>query len=289
MQDVVERSHEKSSMLQGFGDAVLRAEALEDQLVKSQKHAAAMPSKLDAAFAKYHNDIQEMQAKDGDLVRKNKSLRNKNKGTPLDLLSTCWRSRGSLTRCSLLLAELETRVEQLKTSETDLKNLFYREQEARQVLELDYKELAYECDKHMELRIASDRDLVNGYKSLQKLNEDCEKLRAQLKELEEAALPIARLLMPHPGGPKIAPLVDRLKEAPSRLAVYVKHLARSIPNQVLAFMKSYFPKAPVDVVAGGLAANCTDEQYASCWSRWRPLQNKSPTSLISSSPVIVSL
>jgi hypothetical protein len=26
-------------------------------------------------------------------------------------------------------------------------------------------------------------------------------------------------------------------------------------------MKSNFPKAPVDVVAGGLAANCTDEQY----------------------------
>jgi hypothetical protein len=26
-------------------------------------------------------------------------------------------------------------------------------------------------------------------------------------------------------------------------------------------MKSYFPKAPVDVVAGGLAANCTDDQY----------------------------
>jgi hypothetical protein len=45
----------------------------------------------------------------------------------------------------------------------------------------------------MELRIASDRDLVNCYKSLQKLNEDCEKLWAQLKELEEAALPIARL------------------------------------------------------------------------------------------------
>jgi hypothetical protein len=35
---------------------------------------------------------------------------------------------------------------------------------------------------------------------LQKLNEDCEKLRAQLKELEEAALPITRLLVPHPSG-----------------------------------------------------------------------------------------
>jgi hypothetical protein len=89
-------------MLQGFGDAVLRAEALEDQLLKSRKHVAAMQSKLDAAFAKYYNDIQEMQAKSDDLVRKNKTLRNKNKGTPLDLLSSCWSSRGSLTRCALL-------------------------------------------------------------------------------------------------------------------------------------------------------------------------------------------
>jgi septal ring factor EnvC (AmiA/AmiB activator) len=170
-----------------------------------------------------------------------------------------------------LIVELETRVEQLKASETDMKNLFYREKAAREVLEYDCKQLAYECDKHMELRIASDRDLVNFYKSLQKLNEECEKLRAQLKELEEAMLPIARLLVPHPGGPKIAPLVDRLREASSRLATYVKHLAKSIPNQVLAFMKSYFPKAPVDVVAGGLAANYTDEQYADLLEQMAPI------------------
>jgi hypothetical protein len=60
-----------------------------------------------------------------------------------------------------LIAELETRVDQLKALETDMKNLFYREKEAREVLEYDYKQLAYECDKHMELPIASDHDLVN--------------------------------------------------------------------------------------------------------------------------------
>jgi hypothetical protein len=123
----------------------------------------------------------------------------------------------------------------------------------------------------MELRIASDRDLVNCYKFLQKFNEDCEKLRAQLKELEEAALPIARLPVPHPGGPKITPLVDRLREAPSRLATYIKHLAKTIPNQISAYMKSYFPKASVDVVAGGLAANCTDEQYAELLKQMAPI------------------
>jgi hypothetical protein len=81
LQDVTERSRQKSNMLQGYGDAVLRAEALEEQLVKSRKHAAVMQSTLDTAFAQYHNDIQDLQAKSDDLVRKNKSLRNKNKGT----------------------------------------------------------------------------------------------------------------------------------------------------------------------------------------------------------------
>jgi FtsZ-binding cell division protein ZapB len=66
-------------MLQGYGDTVLRAEALEEQLVKARKHSAMLQSKLDGAFAQYHNEVQDMQAKTDELVRKNKSLRNKNK------------------------------------------------------------------------------------------------------------------------------------------------------------------------------------------------------------------
>jgi predicted nucleic acid-binding Zn-ribbon protein len=62
---------------------VLGAEALEEQLVKSRKHAAMLQSKFDGAFAQYHNEVRDMQAKSDELVRKNKSLRNKNKGTPL--------------------------------------------------------------------------------------------------------------------------------------------------------------------------------------------------------------
>jgi hypothetical protein len=170
-----------------------------------------------------------------------------------------------------LFAELETRVDQLKASETNLKNIVYRKKDACEELEYEYKQLSHECIYHMELREASDRDHVNCYKSLQKLNEDCEKLCGQLKELEEAALPIARQLVPHPSGPEIAPLVDQLKEATGRLATYVKHLAKLIPNQILAYMNSYFPKAPVDVVVRGLAANCTDGQYKELLEQMEPI------------------
>jgi hypothetical protein len=37
-----------------------------------------------------------------------------------------------------LIAKLETRVEQLRASEVDMKNLFYRKKEAREVIENDY-------------------------------------------------------------------------------------------------------------------------------------------------------
>jgi FtsZ-binding cell division protein ZapB len=57
-------------------------EALEKQLSKVRKHSAMLQSKLDGAFAQYHNEVQEMQAKSDDLIRKNKSLREHNKGMP---------------------------------------------------------------------------------------------------------------------------------------------------------------------------------------------------------------
>jgi FtsZ-binding cell division protein ZapB len=69
-------------MLQGYGDTVLQAETLEKELNKARKHSAMLQSKLNGAFSQYHNEVQEMQAKSDDLVRKNKSLRQKNKGMP---------------------------------------------------------------------------------------------------------------------------------------------------------------------------------------------------------------
>jgi hypothetical protein len=56
----MERSRQKSDMLQGYGDTVLQAEALEKELNKARKHSAMLQSKLDGAFAQYHNEVQDM-------------------------------------------------------------------------------------------------------------------------------------------------------------------------------------------------------------------------------------
>jgi FtsZ-binding cell division protein ZapB len=154
-------------MLQGYGGTVLRVEVLEEELNKARKHSALLQSKLDGAFAQYHNEVQEMQAKSDDLIQKNKSLRQKNKDMPpARLLSTYWGYLAIVQHCLVLFAELEAQVDQLKASEIDLKNIVYQEKDAREVLEYEYKQLSHECVYHMELREASDRDLMNCYKSL---------------------------------------------------------------------------------------------------------------------------
>jgi hypothetical protein len=44
-------------MLQGYGDTVLLVETLEKELHKARKLSAMLQSKLDGAFAQYHNEV----------------------------------------------------------------------------------------------------------------------------------------------------------------------------------------------------------------------------------------
>jgi FtsZ-binding cell division protein ZapB len=70
---------------------VLQEETLEKELAKARKHSTMLQSNLDGAFAQYHNEVQDMQAKSDELVPKNKSLRQKKKGMPIPSLSSTYR------------------------------------------------------------------------------------------------------------------------------------------------------------------------------------------------------
>jgi hypothetical protein len=75
VQNLLERSQKKTELLKGYGDTVIRAEALEKELDKSRKQSALLQSKLNSAFAQYHNEVQDMQVNRDELTKKNKMLR----------------------------------------------------------------------------------------------------------------------------------------------------------------------------------------------------------------------
>ena len=51
----------------------------------------------------------------------------------------------------------------------------------------------------------------------------------------------------------------------------MQKLARSIPNQVLSFLKSYYPKANLGVVADGVAAECSNEKFQKLMEETAPI------------------
>jgi hypothetical protein len=58
---------------------VIRAEALDKELDKSKNQSALLESKLDGAFTQYYNELQDLQEKRNDLIKKNKTLRKRTK------------------------------------------------------------------------------------------------------------------------------------------------------------------------------------------------------------------
>ena len=83
------------------------------------------------------------------------------------------------------------------------------------------------------------------------------RLRGELQELSGAAEDLVNAIAPVEGaGPQS--LVERLKAAPSKVA----GLCKTVCKQVLAVVKSYYPRADLAAAGEDTACNCTEEAYA---------------------------
>lgn len=79
------------------------------------------------------------------------------------------------------------------------------------------KELIHE----IQLCIDGETDLVTCMQTIRTLNDQLEHQKQALKELTEAAEPVANLFDPQKPGVEVRPLVDRLKDTPGKLKASV--------------------------------------------------------------------
>lgn len=70
------------------------------------------------------------------------------------------------------------------------------------------------------------------------------------------------------------PLVVRLRDMPDKLIAYMHRLARSIPQQVLSFVKSFDPSAKLELVGDGVAADCSKEKSKELMQEMAPIAEK---------------
>ena len=157
-------------------------------------------------------------------------------------------------------AELEDFVEYLEGTLEDWKCAFYLEKHAHELVTEELKVLEHELIHELQLCIDSESDLLTCMQTLKILGNENEALKQSLKDLTAVAEPVVDLFNPRVTGAEVWPLVERLRDTPGNLIAYVQMLARSILNQVLSFMKSFYSKADLGVVADGVATDCSDEK-----------------------------
>jgi hypothetical protein len=93
--------------------------------------------------------------------------------------------------------------------------------------------------------------------------------------LKTAAQELIEMMDPREDGAEDGPpLLDRLRRAPQKILNFVTEAATSYVGHALGLVKSFWPKARLEVLAEGAAADCTDENFREYLLEDRPVAEK---------------
>jgi hypothetical protein len=94
------------------------------------------------------------------------------------------------------------------------------------------------------------------------LGEEKEWWQKELEELRGAAKKLVDMVDP-PRESKAGerPLLERLLGAPQKVIKFLTEAPVACVSQALAFLKSFWPEAQLEMFAQGVAAECTEEQF----------------------------
>ena len=82
-----------------------------------------------------------------------------------------------------------------------------------------------------------------------------------LSKIVEDAQLIANMVESRVEGVESRPLTDILKDVSELLSGYIHRMARSVTQQVLSFVKSFYPRANLEPMAEGIADDCSDDRF----------------------------
>jgi chromosome segregation ATPase len=123
---------------------------------------------------------------------------------------------------------------------------------------------ADEVESLQKMMADTEKQLVDCLQQIKTLGEEKKQRQKELDDLTTAVQELVEMVDPQEddaeNGP---PLLDRLREAPQKILNFVTEAATSYVGHALGLVKSFWPKARLEVLAEGAAADCTDENSAS--------------------------
>jgi hypothetical protein len=134
---------------------------------------------------------------------------------------------------------------------------------------------ADEVESLQKVMADTEKQFVDCLQQIKTLGEEKEKRQKELEELKAAAQELIEMVDPREDNSEgEPPLVDRLRGAPQRILDFVTKAAATYMGHALGLVRSYWPKARLEVLAGGVAADCTDERFREYLVEARPVAEK---------------
>jgi hypothetical protein len=144
---------------------------------------------------------------------------------------------------------------------TDLKNMLYRR--------------ANEVEGLRKVMADTEKQFADCLQQIKTLGEEKEQRQKELNDLKTAAQELVEMVDPQEDGAEDGPpLLDRLRGAPQKILNFVTEAATSYVGHALGLLKSFWPKARLEVLAEGAAAECTDENFREYLLEVRPMAEK---------------
>jgi hypothetical protein len=118
----------------------------------------------------------------------------------------------------------------------------------------------------------TEEQFADCLRQIKTLGEEKGRREKELEILREAAQTLVDMVDPaEVGEADKRPLLERLRGAPERVVKFLAEAPVACVSHALAFVKSFWPEAPLGMFAQGVAAECTEEQFNKCLQEAQPV------------------
>ena len=144
---------------------------------------------------------------------------------------------------------------------TDLTNLVYHRTD--------------EVEKLSKIQADSDKQLGESMQQIKDVAAERDSRAKELADLKAATQLVVDMVdLVEDGAAGERSLVERLCEAPQKIAGYLSETSKQYMAHILGLVKSYWPGANLTPLGDGLAAGCSDEQFAQYVEEVKPIADK---------------
>jgi hypothetical protein len=120
-----------------------------------------------------------------------------------------------------------------------------------------------DTEKLQKVIANTEKQFVGCLQKIKTLGEEKEQRQKELEDLRVAARQLVEVVDPlEDGAADGRSLLERLRGAPQKVLSFVTEANTTYVSHALGLVKSFWPKARLEALAQGVAANCSKEQFS---------------------------